>query len=168
MSWNLQAPISTREELPVESFRQFLLTDCIAQALALNPTMTKPNIPSPLAMNPPRVHRESVPSHAQLISGQKTTPKKPGNKTSRIEYAAVLPQQQLLSVVDEEDTVIAEDKLTEAPLRRSGSSVFEQKQSSVAGYHGKRDPFANEDGMGIQYRTMAWWYVRLLEGFSAA
>ena len=130
--------------------------------------MPKPNIPSPLAMNPPRAHRESRPSHAQSISGQKTTPEKSENKTSRIESAAVLPQQKLLSVVDEEDTMITEDKLTEAPLGRSGSSVFEQKQSSVASYHGKRDPFANEDGRGIQYKTMAWWYVRLLEGFPAA
>ena len=167
MSGNLQAPISSREGLPVEGFRHFLLTDCIGQALALNPTMTKPNIPSPLSMNPPRVHRESAPSYAQSISSQKTTPGKSGNETSRIGSAAVLPQQKLLSVVDEEDTMITDDKLTEATLEKSSSSVFEQKQSSAASYHGKRDPFANEDGRGIQYKTMAWWYVRLLEDFCA-
>ena len=127
--------------------------------------MNNSYLPSPLASHNPGVHHESALGHAQLPKGQMHAPGLRGNKnSSRVESATGLPQPKLLSIVDEEDTIVTEEKFTETQGenedKESGTHASGRMERAVARSHGKRDPFANENSSEVQYKTMAWWYVR--------
>jgi hypothetical protein len=172
VSWDLQATFTAHEEVAIGDYRHHLLIKCVTQALVLNPKMAVSNIPSPLTLNDPRVHHEPIPAGDQPASGRRHTTGISEYELTDLnspptESAAVLPQLSVLPSVDEEDTMTAEDKLPEAASENrepeSGSSNSGPKLGSIAGYKGKRDPFANEGGGGMEYKTMAWWYVMTIQ-----
>lgn len=84
---------------------------------------------------------------------------------SRAESVTFVPQRAVLPIVDEEDSTTVEDKGVTANAEekgpKNGSSDTGCKAGSEASYKGKRDPFANDGGGGMEYKTMAWWYVMI-------
>ena len=83
------------------------------------------------------------------------------HKDSVQESTAIITHRTLLPIVDEEDSTNAHDNPAEAVLvekeaENSPSSTICEPVSG-ASYKGKRDPFANEGGGGMKYKTLAWW-----------
>jgi hypothetical protein len=155
----------------LKDFRHHLLTKCIAEALVLDPTMATSKILSPLTLKDPRVQHESVSSSALPTSDRQPVLDMSQYKSSRLESAAVIPQRTYLPIVNEEDAITREDKPIEPALEKTdmenGSSEPSFKLGSAASYKGKRDPFANEGGAGMKYKTMAWWYVMIIRSLKS-
>jgi hypothetical protein len=129
--------------------------------------MESSKMPSPLTMNDLRVQHKSVRSGALPASDRQSIPNISNEKCSRIDPAAVTPQRTFLPIVDEENSTTTEDKPAEATHEKNdtdnGSSDTGLKSGLEASYKGKRDPFANEGGGGMKYKTMAWWYVIIIQ-----
>lgn len=142
-----------------------LLTTCITQALFLRTTIISPNTSSSHSPTDPEMQQTSVQSHARPTSGQEPTPDFSRKTRSRMASAGVSAHSTSLSTVEEKDTTTSEDPLIKDSLEKADAELAlpaaQQDQGPVTNSHGKRDPFANEDGNGIQYKTMAWWYVKL-------
>jgi hypothetical protein len=83
------------------------------------------------------------------------------HKDSVQESTTIIPHRTLLPIVDEEDSINAHDNPAETVLEEkeaeNSPSGTVYKPVSEASYKGKLDPFANEGGGGMKYKTLAWW-----------
>lgn len=128
--------------------------------------MESSKAPSLLTMSGPSVKDESAPGGALPALGSQPIMDMSDRKASLKEFITIIPQRTFLPIVDEEGSTSAEDIAAKAALEEkdleNDSSGAVYKPVSEASYKGKRDPFANEGGGGIKYKTMAWWYVKFI------